>query len=151
VVALLALFFALGGTVYAAGGFSGKEVKKNSLPGNRIKKNSVTGKQVKEATLKGVGTATGLAKVTYVTATGTLTPGATSYPLVTATCPTSQKAIGGGASVGDVNNSGSFEPTFTPDRSGYKAYGSTGGTGPGNTGTDTLTVVAACVPVSATG
>jgi hypothetical protein len=32
IVALLALFVALGGTVYAASTISGKSVKKNSLP-----------------------------------------------------------------------------------------------------------------------
>jgi len=51
VVALIALFIALGDTVYAAGKISGKTIKKGSEPGNRIKKNTVTGKQVKESTL----------------------------------------------------------------------------------------------------
>jgi hypothetical protein len=51
IVAILALFVALGGTVYAASSINGKLVKKNSLPGNRIKKNTVTGTQVKESTL----------------------------------------------------------------------------------------------------
>jgi hypothetical protein len=54
VIAVIALFVALGGSVYAANKISGKTVKKNSLPGNRIKKNSVTGNQVKESTLKGI-------------------------------------------------------------------------------------------------
>ncbi|HEY8639089.1 MAG TPA: hypothetical protein VIL53_01135 [Solirubrobacterales bacterium] len=58
VISLLALFVALGGTVYAANQISGKTVKKASLPGNRIKKNSVTGKQVKESSLRKVPTAT---------------------------------------------------------------------------------------------
>jgi hypothetical protein len=51
IVAILALFVALGGTVYAASSINGKLVKKNSLPGNRIKKNTVTGTQVKESSL----------------------------------------------------------------------------------------------------
>jgi hypothetical protein len=50
-VALLALFVALGGSVYAAAKINGSAVKKNSLPGNRIKPGSVTGKQVREASL----------------------------------------------------------------------------------------------------
>jgi hypothetical protein len=58
VISVIALFVALGGTVYAAGKISGTTVKKNSLPGNRIKKNSVTGKQVKESSLKGVNAST---------------------------------------------------------------------------------------------
>jgi hypothetical protein len=45
-VALLALFVALGGTVYAGSKISGKQIKKNSLPGNRIKKHTITGQQV---------------------------------------------------------------------------------------------------------
>ena len=51
VVALIALFVALGGSVYAAVKIDGKNVKKGSLPGNRIKPNSVGGKQVNEALL----------------------------------------------------------------------------------------------------
>jgi hypothetical protein len=51
VVAVLALFIALGGSVYAANKISGKTIKKGSEPGNRIKKNTITGKQVKEKTL----------------------------------------------------------------------------------------------------
>jgi hypothetical protein len=145
VVALLALFFALGGSVYAAQKFSGKEVKKNSLPGNRVKKNSLTGKQIKDSSLKGVGSATALSRVTYQTATGTLDPAASTALTVTATCPSPQKAIGGGAAVGNSLNSFVNDATFTADHSGYVAHGFTSGPG-----TDTLTVTAACVPVSAT-
>jgi hypothetical protein len=45
-VALLALFMALGGTVYAGSKINGSQIKKGSLPGNRIKKHSITGTQV---------------------------------------------------------------------------------------------------------
>jgi hypothetical protein len=51
IVALLALFVAMGGSVYAANKFSGKLIKKGSEPGNRIKKDTITGKQVKESKL----------------------------------------------------------------------------------------------------
>ena len=51
VISLLALFMALGGTVYATGVINGKTVKKESLPGNRLRPDSVTGKQVNEASL----------------------------------------------------------------------------------------------------
>ncbi len=51
VVAVMALFVALGGTVYAAGKISGTQIKKNSVPGNRIKKQTITGTQVKLSTL----------------------------------------------------------------------------------------------------
>jgi hypothetical protein len=51
-IAYLALFVALGGTVYAAGRINGKQIKPKSTPGNRLKPNSVTGKQVKESSLR---------------------------------------------------------------------------------------------------
>jgi len=64
VVALLALFVAMGGSVYAANKISGKTIAKNSLPGNRIKKDSVTGTQVKESTLGTVPSATNATNAT---------------------------------------------------------------------------------------
>jgi hypothetical protein len=54
VVSCIALFIALGGTVYAGTTISGKTIKKNSLPGNRLKKNSVPGNRVKKNSLTGV-------------------------------------------------------------------------------------------------
>lgn len=53
VISMLALFVALGGTVYAASKISGKSIKANSIPANRLKKHSITGKQVN---LKKLGT-----------------------------------------------------------------------------------------------
>jgi hypothetical protein len=50
-VAYLALFVALGGTVYAASKINGKTIRPKSIPGNRLKPNSVTGRQVKEPSL----------------------------------------------------------------------------------------------------
>jgi hypothetical protein len=48
VVAVVALFFALGGTVYAAAGqISGSQIKPNSIPGNRIKPKSLSATQIK--------------------------------------------------------------------------------------------------------
>lgn len=41
-ISLIALFVAMGGTVYAAGKISGKAIKVKSLPGNRLKPRSVT-------------------------------------------------------------------------------------------------------------
>jgi hypothetical protein len=57
VVAYLALFVALGGTVYAASKINGKAIRPRSIPGNRLKQNSVTGKQVKESSLNGLNLA----------------------------------------------------------------------------------------------
>jgi hypothetical protein len=51
VVALLALFVALGGTVYAASTINGKSVKKNTLPGNRVKTSSLPGNKLKKQTV----------------------------------------------------------------------------------------------------
>jgi len=53
IVALIALFVALGGTVYAAGKINGKTIKKGTIPGNRIKGGSLTGGQIKAASLTG--------------------------------------------------------------------------------------------------
>jgi hypothetical protein len=61
IIALLALFVAMGGSVYAASKLSGKTIKKNSEPGNRIKTDSLTGKQIKESTLGPVPSATNAA------------------------------------------------------------------------------------------
>jgi hypothetical protein len=58
VVAVIALFASLAGSVYAASKINGGNIKKSSIPGNRIKSDSVTGKQVKESTLGTVPDAT---------------------------------------------------------------------------------------------
>jgi hypothetical protein len=47
VVSLIALFAALGGTVYAAAKINGKSIKVKSLPGNRLKLKSVPGNRLK--------------------------------------------------------------------------------------------------------
>ncbi len=56
VVAGLALFVALGGTVYAAkkARIDGKAVKVKSLPGNRLKVRSIPANRLKPGVLKGV-------------------------------------------------------------------------------------------------
>ena len=55
-VAALALFVALGGTVYAAkkARIDGKAVKVKSLPGNRLKPRSIAANRLKPGVLKGV-------------------------------------------------------------------------------------------------
>lgn len=53
IVAVLALFVALGGTVYAAGTINGKAIKKNTLPGNRVKTNTLPGSKIKKKTVAG--------------------------------------------------------------------------------------------------
>jgi len=53
VIACLALFVALGGTVYAAGKISGKQIKPKTLPGNRIKPRTIAANRVKPRSLTG--------------------------------------------------------------------------------------------------
>jgi hypothetical protein len=53
VLSLVALFVALGGSVYAAGKINGSQIKANSLPGNRVKAKTLTAKQVKPGSLTG--------------------------------------------------------------------------------------------------
>jgi hypothetical protein len=130
VIACLALFIALGGSVYAANRISGKQIRKSSLPGNRIKPktipsnrvkpNSLTGKQINEKTLTGVSAAA-LADVQYQAVTGDLPQGRNGT--LTANCPAGYYAIGGGATLsnderGAVNSSGP-----SPLRTGWTATG----------------------------
>jgi hypothetical protein len=157
VVASLALFIALGGTVYAAGKISGKQIRKSSLPGNRIKPktipanrvkpNSLTGRQVKPDSLTGTQidektltvSAAALADVQYESTTLELSWRTTP---ATANCPSGSYAIGGGATLSDekggiVNSSGP-----SPLRTGWTATGySWDEAGP------TMTVTAICVVV----
>lgn len=64
VIGTLALFLALGGTVYAASKISGKSIKPNSIPANRLKKHSITRHQVN---LKKLGTVPKAAKAINAT------------------------------------------------------------------------------------
>jgi hypothetical protein len=51
-IALVALFFALGGTVYAAAGkINGAQIQPKSIPGNRLKVKTVTGTQIKNSAI----------------------------------------------------------------------------------------------------
>jgi hypothetical protein len=140
VIACLALFVALGGTVYAAGKINGKQIKRSSLPGNRIKPktiqpnrikpksltgrqikaDSLTGAQIDEKTLIGVSAAA-LADVRYQATTARLSNNG-SPTTVTANCPPGAYAIGGGATLsnerGYVRDSGP-----SPLRTGWTATG----------------------------
>ncbi|HSS05166.1 MAG TPA: hypothetical protein VLK89_08280 [Solirubrobacterales bacterium] len=161
VVACLALFLALGGTVYAAGKISGKQVKAGSLPGNRIKPktitanrikpkvltgnqvkaNSLTGKQINQSTLTGVSAAA-LASVQYMVETVPLSATSDNGTTALASCPPSTYVIGGGATVSNeerafVNDSGP-----DPLRTGWSATGFSRFS-QGNR----MTVTAICVPV----
>lgn len=159
VIAVTALFFALGGTVYAAGKITGSQIKPNSIPGNRVKSGSLTGKQIKaesvtskqvvESSLAGIS-ASSLATVQYVTATVPFPTPVDDVPFRattgTATCPAGQKAIGGGAQVSSDDNALVNDSSPTADRSGWTATGF--GFAPGVS----MTITAICTPVvTATG
>ena len=60
VVALLALFVALGGSGYAAVQINGKTIKNATIAGKKLKRNTVTGRQVRESTLGTVANANAL-------------------------------------------------------------------------------------------
>jgi len=51
VVAIVALFVALGGTGYAAATLSGRDIQKRSIPANRVVNNSLGGGQINESKL----------------------------------------------------------------------------------------------------
>ena len=165
VVACLALFIALGGSVYAAGKINGKQIKQSSLPGNRIKPktiqpnrikpksltgnqvkaNSLSGKQINEKTLTGVSAAA-LANVQYQAVTGEL-PSEGRKGSLTANCAPGSYVIGGGATLsnderGIVNSSGPSALRTGWTATGYSWYSSS---------RPTMTVTAVCVVVDKPG
>ena len=88
IIALLALFLALGGTaVYAAKHskkISGNKIKKSSIPGNRLKKDTLTGKQIKESTLGTVPSAEVAANLSGLTRFDFSVPFGGSHTFLTA-------------------------------------------------------------------
>jgi hypothetical protein len=164
VIAVIALFLALGGSVYAAsnkGKISGARIKPKSLPGNRVKPRSLTGTQIKPGSLTGTqvkaGSLTGkqvvgssltgvaassLGSVYYAVATATIPAGVSSGTVTAAACPLGQKVIGGGATVSDdyasVSDSGP-----TADRNGWEATAWAGSSG------IRVSVTAICTTVTA--
>ncbi|MBS1884275.1 MAG: hypothetical protein JSS97_15125 [Actinobacteria bacterium] len=72
-IALVALFFALGGSVYAASNkISGAQIKPKSLPGNRLKPQSVTATQIKNGSIGGPQLKAGAVSAGQI-ATGSIT------------------------------------------------------------------------------
>jgi hypothetical protein len=166
VIAVLALFLALGGSVYAASSkkIDGTRIKPKSIPGNRIKAKTLTGAQVKAKTLTGAkvkpGSLTGkqvkgssltgvkaasLAAVNYAVTNVNLVPFKPGGTTATADCPAGQRVIGGGAVVNKdldaaVNDSG---PQIA--RGGWEATGYTSSAG------TSMTVTAICTNVTSIG
>lgn len=155
VVACVALFVALGGSVYAAGRISGKQIKPSSLPGNRIKPktippnrikpHSLTGAQINQKTLTGVSAAA-LADVQYEATTVQLAPNGRPTSL-TANCPSGSYAIGGGASLSNEEEARVNDSGPGPLRTGWTATGIAWWYGGGVT----MTVTAICVVVDKPG
>jgi hypothetical protein len=124
VVALVALFAALGGTGYAAVTLSGRSIQKHTLPANRVVDNALGGGQINESKLGPVPTAQ--QAVTAQTATNTqqlqgrdaaaflasrtrveinqLNVVNNATATVTASCLQGEKGIGGGAAWMIVNS-----------------------------------------------
>lgn len=142
VIACLALFIALGGTVYAAGKISGKQIKPSSLPGNRLKPRTITARRIKPKTLTGrqvkprsltgnqidqktltAVNAAGLANVQYVTTSASLSSNGRPGTTATADCPAGTLAIGGGATVSDEDEATINDSGPTPLRTGWTATG----------------------------
>jgi hypothetical protein len=159
VVACIALFVALGGSVYAAAKINGKQIRKSSLPGNRlkaktvnasrIKPKSLTGRQIKPKSLTGTEIdQTTLTDVSAVALAG-LHYEAVTVPLSregfdvtgTANCPADTYVVGGGATMshetGRVKDSGP-----APFRTGWEATGYAW-----YSNATTMTVTAICVRV----
>jgi hypothetical protein len=155
VIALVALFVALGGTVYAAGKISGNKIKPKSIPGNRIKPGTLTGKQIKSSSLTGkqvVGSsltgvsASNLASVHYASSVVVLVDSLESGVTGTAACPPGTYVLGGGAIVSNDLDAGIGDSGPTAARTGWEATGFAGDVG------ITMTVTAICTAAaSATG
>lgn len=171
VVACLALFMALGGTVYAAGKISGTQIKPKSIPGNRlkasavatnqlkakavtagkvkpgsltgkqIKAGSLTGTQINQTTLTGVSAAS-LASVQYAVATVTISSTSKTGTKATAACPAGTFVIGGGATVSDEEKSFVNDSGPSLTRNGWTATGFAF-----STTSATITITAICTAV----
>ncbi len=163
VVACIALFVALGGSVYAAGKISGTQIKAGSIPGNRIKPKSLAGKQIKpktltgkqikanslgadqikESTLTGI-TASALSGIHYATVTVPLNYTSPTGTQGTAVCPVGTSVIGGGASLSSEGYGYVSDSAPSPTHTGWIATAS----GPKGT---TMTITAICTAVKAVG
>jgi hypothetical protein len=161
VIACLALFIALGGTVYAAGKISGKQIKASSLPGNRIKprtvtanrikpktltgrqvkKHSLTGKEINQGTLTGISAAS-LAHVQYEVTTVPLAGNGTTAIIG---CPPDTHVIGGGATLSNDEGGYVGDSGPSPQQTGWEATGFRYMPG------ITMTVTAVCVVVGKPG
>ena len=145
-VAIAALFVALGGTAYAATSINGKNIKNGTITGSKLKNNTLTGTQINESKLGTVPRATLAGSATNATnaTNATTAPNATN-----ATTATNALQLGGVAassyphgvhivSSALVGNSGSTPITVTAAcPSGEVALGG-GGNNTASTGSVTF-------------
>lgn len=163
VIAVIALFLALGGSVYAASNkIRGSQIRPKSIPGNRLKPRGVTANQIKPGTITGrqvkAGSLTGqqvvgssltgvvassLGALHYSTVSVTLAQGL--GPANVATCPSGEKVLGGGATLSNENAAFVNDDGPTSDHSGWMASAWSGNQGV------TLSVTAICTAVGSTG
>lgn len=109
VIAVIALFVALGGSVYAAGKLSGKKIKPNSIPASRLKTGAA---------------ASNLAVTVQQKNAPTIAAGGVGG--TTANCPAGQKGVAGGG-LSDPATNGSFIEDSRPV-TGATTAPNTGGT-----------------------
>lgn len=127
VVALVALFMAMGGSAYALvitgasiknGSVTGKDIRSRSLPGTDIAKNRIGGNAIKESTLGTVpsaGIADGMSRYAVVTGAGVMARG---------------RGVSSVARIG----TGRYQVIFDRDVRGcayFATIGDVGGAGPG--------------------
>jgi hypothetical protein len=146
VTSFVALFVALstGGsyaatTLLGANSVGSKQLKANAVTAAKIAKNAVTSSKIAPGTIvSGAGVAFGLVKVTTVTAPGTVPAGAGIS--ASATCPSGQSVVGGGANLGNENEQ-AVNDTYpsAANRWTVDVSASTAGAG-------SFTVYAICVP-----
>lgn len=98
VIAVVALFVALSGSAYAAKAINGKNIVTRSTPGNKLKRSSVTSAEANERSIaKRMPAVPSVGPVRTVRAFSSNAFTTADKRSVTASCPTGQKAIGGGA------------------------------------------------------
>jgi hypothetical protein len=164
IIACMALFVALGGSVYAAAKINGKQIKAGSLPGNRLKPRtitarriklktltgrqvkplSLTGKQINQKTLTKINAAA-LASVQYEATTVQLSESGRPGTTATASCPSGTYVVGGGATVSNEEEATVNDSGPSPLRTGWTATAFAWWPKP------TMTVTAICVAVQKPG
>jgi hypothetical protein len=156
IVALIALFVALGGTGYAAatGSIDGREIKNSSIQSKDIKNSSVTGSDVKNKSLTpgdfsgsvtgpaGAQGARGPAGLSGVERVAETVPNSSNNAKThTVTCPVGKRVIGGGARIVSGEGQVTLDESYPNSDTTY--FGETRTIGGGNVDHG-LVVVAIC-------